>query len=90
MAMDSADPAVTLANAEHKEKLAGKLRAALDKLPPSDKMLLTAYYFEGRKLRDFDETLGLLPGGSRVVASRARQRMRSLLKADRVTAEDLP
>lgn len=74
------DPASELMEREERAWQGTKLRAALGQLSPTDRVILSAFYFEGRSLKSIDKDRDDLPGTAKVRLFRARQRLARLFE----------
>lgn len=71
----------------HSADLAGEVRAAMDKLSPSDRELLTLYYLQDSDYDEIREITGLSYTVLKTRLARARQRLRRLLERAQVVTE---
>jgi RNA polymerase sigma factor (sigma-70 family) len=58
----------------------GELRIAIERLPPEDRWLVFAHYWEDRSCRDLGRTLGCAEATVRVRLHRLRRRLREALR----------
>jgi RNA polymerase sigma factor (sigma-70 family) len=78
---DKPDPSAEVSDGEEQTVRNEQLRAALERLSPLERSLLTAYYFEGRSPQQIDQERGDKPGTAQCRIHRARGRLRSILRA---------
>lgn len=69
-----------LDNAGNEERL-GLMRGAIGELGPTDRLLLSHYYLDGRTYKEIAEIMGFAVGGAGTKIARARERLRELLVA---------
>jgi DNA-directed RNA polymerase specialized sigma24 family protein len=79
------DPAAQSADDDERKARNKELRAAFAHLPPMDRSVLAAYYFEGKAAIKIDEERGDPPGTAKCRIHRARQRLRGLLRLSDMT-----
>jgi RNA polymerase sigma-70 factor (ECF subfamily) len=73
---EKSDPVSELMTAEEISSRTMQLRVGLERLAPADRAILSAYYVEGKSLRDMDEERGDRIGAAKVRLHRARERLR--------------
>lgn len=77
---ERADPASEAMEREERARQGVRLHAALQQLSPTDRLILSAVYFEGRSLKLIDEEREDQRGAAKVRLFRARQRLAKLLE----------
>ena len=85
-APDEADPDIAVPHAEIRARDADRVRDALTRMPEADRLLLTAYYFEGRKTNDMQDVGGPSVSAAKTRLLRARKRMTRALTSNAALA----
>jgi RNA polymerase sigma factor (sigma-70 family) len=76
------DPATAAAADDERTMRSAEVRVAIEKLPPMDRSVLEARYFEGRAPHEIDEARGDKPGTARSRIGRARKRLKRMLQGE--------
>jgi RNA polymerase sigma factor (sigma-70 family) len=75
--------AVTVEEEVEYSRLKGEIAAALAALPPRQRMVIVQRYYLGMNEKEMAETLSAPPGTIKWLLNAARQRLRTLLSAER-------
>jgi len=86
VAVSAEDSAIEAEDGMLAERLAARLRTAVEALPAAQRELVRMVYFEGRRVSDIAATLGVPEGTAKTRLRSARQRLATLLGAEGLVA----